>query len=64
MAEAAPQPDELASPGGKVYTLKKGSGRYGYDGVTAPHGPEKGGYFLRLYATREPIARDCGRTRS
>lgn len=42
MEQGAEQPDQLASPGGKLYTLKKGKGQYGYEGVTAPHGPDKG----------------------
>eukprot|EP00966_Prymnesium_polylepis_P129601 2997134-Prymnesium_polylepis.1 len=44
MAKPVPeQPDELTSPGGKVYPLKKGTGNeFGYEGVYAPHGPEKG----------------------
>ena len=29
-----------------MYALKKGSGKFGYEGVTAPHGPEKG-YYAR-----------------
>lgn len=50
MAEPVPeQPDELASPGGNVYPLKKGTGKFGYEGVYAPHGPEKGFHVkLRL----------------
>ena len=42
-------PEQMASPGGTLYTLKKGKGQYGYEGVTAPHGPEKG------YHARPPI---------
>ena len=42
MAEPDGQPDELASPGGTVYKLVKGSGKFGYEGVFAPHGPNKG----------------------
>jgi hypothetical protein len=55
MAEAAPQPDELASHGGKVYTLKKGSGTFGYEGVLAPHGPLKG------FHARPPAAMTGGK---
>ena len=51
----APQPDELASPGGKVYTLKKGSGTFGYEGVLAPHGPLKG------FHARPPAAMTGGK---
>ena len=51
MAEPDEQPDQLASPGGTLYDLKKGTGRYGYEGVFAPHGPEKGFHSkLRLDA--------------
>ena len=42
MEQGAEQPEQMASPGGTLYTLKKGMGKYGYEGVYAPHDPSKG----------------------
>jgi hypothetical protein len=49
------QPDELSSPGGTAYALKKGSGTFGYEGVLAPHGPWKG------FHARPPAAMTNGK---
>ena len=39
----------MASPGGTLYKLAKSEGKHGYEGVFAPHGPEKGFHVkLRL----------------
>ena len=45
------RPDQMASPGGTVYTLKQGAGKHSYEGVFAPHGPEKG-YHVKLRLDR------------
>ena len=40
------EPEHMSSPGGTVYTLKKGTGKFGYEGVFEPH---KGkGYHAKL----------------
>ena len=39
----------MASPGGTLYTLAKSDGKHGFEGVFAPHGPDKGFHVkLRL----------------
>ena len=46
MAEAE---EQMASPGGTLYTLAKSDGKHGFEGVFAPHGPDKGFHVkLRL----------------
>ena len=45
MAEPASR-CEMASPGGTMYTLKKGSGKFGYEGVFEPH--KNKGYHAKL----------------
>jgi hypothetical protein len=40
------EPEHMSSPGGTVYTLKTGTGKFGYEGVFEPH---KGkGYHAKL----------------
>ena len=38
------EPEHMSSPGGTVYTLKKGTGKFGYEGVFEPHK----GYHAKL----------------
>jgi hypothetical protein len=41
--------EQMASPGGTLYTLAKSDGKHGFEGVFAAHGPDKGFHVkLRL----------------